>query len=106
MSLGLLMTAYLKWHGMDEATLSLARGLGAASGIAATFAFPWLQSRTGRENTERHVDALSCNCCPIDHVGAMHRRSCRDSERGIFTSAEAPLSPALPQSHVHCGIPR
>lgn len=47
MSLGLLMTAYLKWHGMDEATLSLARGLGAASGIAATFAFPVLHSRTG-----------------------------------------------------------
>ena len=48
MSLGLLMTAYLKWHGMDETTLGLARGLGAASGIAATFAFPVLQSRSGQ----------------------------------------------------------
>ena len=48
MSLGLLMTAYLKWHGMSEATLSLARGLGAASGIAATFVFPVLHSRTGK----------------------------------------------------------
>ena len=56
MSLGLLMTAYLKWHGMEEATLSLARGLGAASGIAATFAFPVLHSRTGGVTAETHED--------------------------------------------------
>jgi hypothetical protein len=32
---------------MTEATLSVARGFSAASGVAATFAYPWLQRRAG-----------------------------------------------------------
>ncbi|KAK9815567.1 hypothetical protein WJX72_006024 [[Myrmecia] bisecta] len=47
LSLGLLMTAYLKWGSMTEAELSLWRGAGALSGIAATFTFPLLRSRAG-----------------------------------------------------------
>ncbi|KAL3139042.1 hypothetical protein ABBQ32_005843 [Trebouxia sp. C0010 RCD-2024] len=40
LSLGLLMTAYLKWQGMTEAVLSVYRGAGAVSGLLATVAFP------------------------------------------------------------------
>lgn len=40
LSLGLLMTAYLKWQGMTEAALSVYRGAGAVSGLLATVAFP------------------------------------------------------------------
>jgi hypothetical protein len=40
MSLGLLMTAYLKWSGVSEVSLAIWRGFGAAAGVAATYAFP------------------------------------------------------------------
>jgi len=51
LSLGLLMTAFLNWKGMSEAELSIYRGLGAVSGVAATFAFPTLQTRVGLDVT-------------------------------------------------------
>lgn len=44
---GLLMTAYLKSLGMTEAVLSLFRGVGAASGVAATFTYPVLHRKLG-----------------------------------------------------------
>jgi len=50
LSLGLLMTAFLNWKGMSEAELSIYRGLGAVSGVAATFAFPTLQTRVGEHS--------------------------------------------------------
>ena len=48
LSLGLLMTAYLKWQGMSEAELSLYRGAGAVSGLLATIVFPMLNRRLGQ----------------------------------------------------------
>lgn len=48
LSLGLLMTAYLKWQGMSEAELSLWRGAGAVSGLLSTVAFPMLHKRLGK----------------------------------------------------------
>ena len=48
LSLGLLMTAYLKWQGMTEAELSLYRGAGAISGLLATVVFPMLHTRLGQ----------------------------------------------------------
>lgn len=47
MSFGTLMTAYLKWSGIKEAELSIYRGVGALSGIAATLVFPTLQKKWG-----------------------------------------------------------
>jgi len=47
LSLGLMMTAYLKWQGMTEAELSLYRGAGAISGLMSTVIFPSLLSKTG-----------------------------------------------------------
>jgi iron-regulated transporter 1 len=47
LSLGLLMTAYLKWQGMTEAELSLYRGAGAISGLLSTVIFPSLLNKTG-----------------------------------------------------------
>jgi iron-regulated transporter 1 len=47
MSFGTLMTAYLKWSGIKEAELSIYRGIGALSGIAATLVFPTLQKKWG-----------------------------------------------------------
>lgn len=47
LSLGILMTGYLKWKGMTEATLSVFRGLGAIAGLSATFAFPALHGGIG-----------------------------------------------------------
>lgn len=47
LSLGLLMTAYLKWQGMSEAVLSLYRGAGAISGLLATVAFPPIHKIAG-----------------------------------------------------------
>lgn len=43
LSLGFLMTSYLAWQGMSEATISLFRAAGAVSGLAATAAFHPLQ---------------------------------------------------------------
>ena len=34
---------------MTEATLSIARGFTAASGVLATFTYPWLQRRAGKQ---------------------------------------------------------
>ena len=67
MSLGLLMTAYLNWHGMDEATLSVARGFGAASGIAATFAFPALHTRAGEAHRTCVDMRTQCGMPSRDH---------------------------------------
>lgn len=47
LSLGLLMTAYLKWQGMSEAVLSLYRGAGAVSGLLSTVVFPPFHRSTG-----------------------------------------------------------
>jgi Ferroportin1 (FPN1) len=44
---GALMTAYLKWKGMTEATLSVFRGLGALSGLSSTFVFPLAHAKIG-----------------------------------------------------------
>lgn len=43
------MTAFLKAGGMTEVVLSLFRGLGAASGVAATFTFPVLHRSLGQQ---------------------------------------------------------
>ncbi|KAL3161599.1 hypothetical protein ABBQ32_010458 [Trebouxia sp. C0010 RCD-2024] len=51
LSLGMLMTAYLKWQGITEAKLSLYRGAGAVSGLAATVIFPRLLNRSGLKTT-------------------------------------------------------
>lgn len=48
LSLGLLMTAYLKWQGMTEAELSLYRGAGALSGLLSTTVFPTIHNKTGK----------------------------------------------------------
>ncbi len=55
LSLGLLMTAYLKWQGMSEAELSLYRGAGAVSGLLSTVVFPTIHKRTG-------ASAVPCYC--------------------------------------------
>ncbi|CAK0739466.1 hypothetical protein CVIRNUC_001168 [Coccomyxa viridis] len=47
LSFGLLMTAYLKWRGMLETTLSLYRAAGALAGIGATLCFPGLHAKLG-----------------------------------------------------------
>ena len=44
---GLLMTAYLKWRGMLETTLSLYRAAGALAGIGATLCFPGMHAKLG-----------------------------------------------------------
>lgn len=41
------MTAYLKSLGMTEALLSVFRGFGAVSGVAATFTYPILHRQLG-----------------------------------------------------------
>ena len=51
MSFGTLMTAWVKWSGITEVELSIWRAGGAVSGIAATFVFPWLQTRWGLVKT-------------------------------------------------------
>ena len=40
LSLGFLMTAYLHWRGVSDVTISIFRAFGAATGLAATVAFP------------------------------------------------------------------
>jgi len=47
LSLGLLMTSYLKWRGISEAELSVFRGVGAVVSVAATVTFPPLNRRAG-----------------------------------------------------------
>ncbi len=55
LSLGLLMTAYLKWQGMTEAKLSLYRGAGAISGLLSTVVFPPIHNKAGN-----HCSVLQC----------------------------------------------
>ena len=53
---------------MTEATLSIARGFTAASGVLATFTFPWLQRRAGKQRLHdlaihpALIYAVSCIC--------------------------------------------
>ncbi|KAK9817604.1 hypothetical protein WJX74_011025 [Apatococcus lobatus] len=51
LSLGLLMTAYIKDQGLTEAELAVERGLGALTGILATFTFPPMSSRLGLDRS-------------------------------------------------------
>ena len=59
----MLMTAYLKWQGLTEAELSLYRGAGAVSGLAAIDIVPRVP----------HLQYISCcvlQRCAVD----VHRR--------------------------------
>lgn len=47
LSLGILMTSYLKWKGMMEATLSVYRGCGALSGVLGARMYPWIHKKLG-----------------------------------------------------------
>ncbi|KAI8465599.1 MAG: hypothetical protein J3K34DRAFT_84448 [Monoraphidium minutum] len=47
LSLGFLMTAFLRFHGLSEASLSVFRGLAAASGLLSTAVFPRLHRAAG-----------------------------------------------------------
>ncbi|KAG2495007.1 hypothetical protein HYH03_006940 [Edaphochlamys debaryana] len=47
LSLHALMTSYLKWSGLTEAEVSVYRGAGALTGLAATVLFPLLQRTVG-----------------------------------------------------------
>ncbi len=58
------MTAYLKSLGMTEAVLSVFRGFGAISGVAATFAYPLLHRRLGM--------CMSELCSSVRHTSACH----------------------------------
>ncbi len=57
------MTAYLKWRGMLETTLSLYRAAGALAGIGATVCFPALHARLGTLNLlTQHPHTLFRSC--------------------------------------------
>ncbi len=62
LSLGVLMTAYLKWQGMTDAELSLYHGAEAVSGLAAIDIVPRVP----------HLQYISCcvQRCAVD----VHRR--------------------------------
>jgi iron-regulated transporter 1 len=47
LSLGFMMTAYVKHQGLTEVVVSIFRAAGALTGILATFLYPWLQKRLG-----------------------------------------------------------
>jgi len=47
LSLGFLMTSYLKWCGLTEAEVSIYRGVGAITGLMATFVYPTLRKQMG-----------------------------------------------------------
>jgi hypothetical protein len=47
LSLGFLMSSYLKWSGLTEAEVSVYRGVGAITGLIATFLYPWLRRVLG-----------------------------------------------------------
>lgn len=47
LSLGFLMTSYLRWTGLTQAELAGYRGIGALTGLAATAIFPPLRRRLG-----------------------------------------------------------
>lgn len=84
LSLGFLMTSFLAWQGMSEATISLFRAAGALSGLMATVVFPALQ-RCGvglvgaavmgmswqvRVHTARHSTAGSAAGAPVSHTSS------------------------------------
>ena len=47
LSLGFLMTSYLKWAGLTQAEVASYRGIGALTGLAATVVFPKMVSSIG-----------------------------------------------------------
>ena len=49
LSLGFLMTSYLKWCGLTEAEVSIYRGIGAITGLLATFVYPTLRKQMGEQ---------------------------------------------------------
>ncbi|KAL6755200.1 hypothetical protein V8C86DRAFT_3137942 [Haematococcus lacustris] len=51
LSLGFLMTAYLQWTGLTAAEVSVYRGVGALTGLAATLVFPPAARHLGLEAT-------------------------------------------------------
>ncbi|PNH07594.1 Solute carrier family 40 member 1 [Tetrabaena socialis] len=67
LSLGFLMTSYLKWTGLTEAEVSAYRGVGALTGLAATAIYPALSARAGLRATALLgiTYQLACLCAGV-----------------------------------------
>ena len=70
LSLGFLMTSFLKWSGMSEIEVSMYRGLGALTGLAATVTYATLQkwmgsARVGMLGILYQLILLAVGVCPI-----------------------------------------
>ncbi|GAX73941.1 hypothetical protein CEUSTIGMA_g1391.t1 [Chlamydomonas eustigma] len=70
LSLGFLMTSYLKWCGLTEAEVSLYRGVGALTGLLATLIFPAMSRKIGNVRTgllgiSYQLLALSIGVVPV-----------------------------------------
>mmetsp|Transcript_38178 Transcript_38178/g.107875 ORF Transcript_38178/g.107875 Transcript_38178/m.107875 type:complete len:490 (+) Transcript_38178:357-1826(+) len=75
MSLGLIMTSYLKWQGISEAEISAFRGIGASVSVLSTFSFPALHAVLGAKAAGGLGIFLQVSCLVVATI-FMFRMSC------------------------------
>lgn len=68
LSLGFLMTSYVRWSGLTEAEVAACRGAGAVTGLLSTVIFPPLQKRIGERG--RILAAAQCCTPPVAPAAA------------------------------------
>jgi iron-regulated transporter 1 len=93
LSLGFLMTSYLKSIGMAEATLAYFRGAGALSGLSATLLFPVLQRKWGLRRTGLMgiTWQLAWLCGGVLAVVAGQKDGLQVSQACLFCCCQEPL---------------
>lgn len=100
LSLGFLMTAFLSWAGLAEATLSLFRAAGALSGLAATVVFVPLRQRlglvgAGAAGITWQLAALTAGTVPLIASAALQQQPRLFA--GSSGSSNGGLTPPLPK---------
>ncbi|GIL55048.1 hypothetical protein Vafri_10701 [Volvox africanus] len=84
LSLGFLMTSFLKWSGLSEVEVSAYRGIGALTGLAATAIFPPLLARAGLRfcaiaGITYQLTCLAAGVLPVVAVAIAHGGDLRPS---------------------------
>ncbi|GLI67363.1 hypothetical protein VaNZ11_011542 [Volvox africanus] len=84
LSLGFLMTSFLKWSGLSEVEVSAYRGIGALTGLAATAIFPPLLARAGLRfcaiaGVTYQLTCLAAGVLPVVVVAMAHGGDLRPS---------------------------
>ncbi|GIM03628.1 hypothetical protein Vretimale_8348, partial [Volvox reticuliferus] len=88
LSLGFLMTSFLKWSGLSEVEVSAYRGIGALTGLAATVIFPQLSARAGLRfcaiaGVTYQLTCLAAGVLPVVVMAMAHGGDLRPSVKQV-----------------------